>query len=194
MSLSRRAVGLGALGAALAANLPAQARTPLSGWERWFHEGRYLPLYLELKAQVEAGDQAARGQLVQFAAFLGDEATAIGLIETPPTTSTPRPDLGRATSQDAVDAIAERARGTRVVILNEAHNVSGHRGFATQVMRALRDEGFDWLAAETFGNHADAAAPSIRGYRPGLPFGLAFGHYTADPVYAELVREAARRG
>jgi hypothetical protein len=190
----RRAFGLGALGAGLSLGLPAVARTPLSTWDRWFNEGRYLPQYLELKARVEAGEQAAQGQLVQFAAFLGDEATAIGLTEAPPAASAPRPDLRNATSQDAVDAIAERARSARVVILNEAHNVSGHRGFAGRVMRALGDAGFDWLAAETFGNHADEGAPSIRGYRQGTPFGLSYGHYTADPVFAELVREAAQRG
>jgi hypothetical protein len=194
MRVDRRAFGLGALGASLVAALPGRAATPLSGWDRWFNEGRYLPYFLEMKAQVEAGDRAARGPLAQFAAFLGDETTAIGLFEAPPDGSVARPDLTNADSQDAIEAIVERAQNARVVILNEAHNVSGHRGFATRVMRALREAGFDWLAAETFGNHADEGTPSIRAYRPGLPFGIVFGHYTADPVYAELVREAAQRG
>ncbi len=194
MRLDRRAFGLGALAAGLVTALPGRTQTPLNGWQRWFNEGRYLPYYLELKAQADAGDAGVRGMLVQFAAFLGDEATAIGLMEIPPDPATPRPDLAAANSQDALAAIVERARGTRVVILNEAHNISGQRGFATQVMRELREEGFNWLAAETFGNHAFEDAPSIRDYRPGLPFSLVFGHYTADPVYAELVREAAQRG
>lgn len=193
MRVDRRAFGLSALAAGLWAGR-GRTQTPLDGWQRWFNEGRYLPYYLELKAQSDAGDQAARGALSQFAAFLGDETTALGLYETPPDPSIATPDLTEARQQDAIAAIVDRARGTRVVILNEAHNVSGHRAFAARVMRALRAEGFDWLAAETFGNHEDPGAPSIQAYRPGLPFSLVFGHYTADPVFAELVREAARRG
>lgn len=194
MRLNRRAFGLGALGVSLAAALPGRAQTPLSGWERWFNEGRYLSYYLELAARVAAGDLRSRDILAQFAAFLGDEATAIGLLERPTDSAAARPDLGTAESQPALQAIVERARETRVVILNEAHNISGHRGFAARVMRALHSEGYDWLAAETFGNHADPGTPSIRAYRPGLPFSLTFGYYTADPVFAELVREAAGRG
>lgn len=97
-------------------------------------------------------------------------------------------------AQDAIAAIVERAANTRLVILNEAHNISGHRAFAAQVARALRPLGFDWFAAETFTPTQAEPAPLIQTYRRGTPFFSSLGYYSNDPVYAETVREAARLG
>lgn len=191
---SRRgfARGVGVLG--LMAAAPSWSQDVLTAEDRFFGEGRYLPLYLELKMKSAAGDRAASSLLSQFAAFLGDEETAIGSVERPPAASTPRPDLTSAVALDALEAIVEQAARTRVVILNEAHNVSGHRAFAAQVARALRPLGYDWFAAETFTPPQAEPAPSIGLYRQGMPFLPTFGYYTQDPVYAEAVREAARLG
>jgi hypothetical protein len=81
---ARRSILLGAAG--LSVGLPASvlAQEALSSDDQFFSEGRYLPTYLDLKAKAEAGDQAARQMLSQFASFLGDEATAVGLDERPP--------------------------------------------------------------------------------------------------------------
>lgn len=157
-------------------------------------EGRYLPRYLELRAAVAAGNEMARDMFSQFAALVGDEASAIGAVEAASSPDAVLPDLTAAEARDAVTAIVEGARQTRVVILNESHDNSGHRAFATCVMRALRDEGFDWMAAETFSHHLDPRFPTIATYRQGQPFTNTLGYYTNDPVYAEMVREAARRG
>lgn len=170
------------------------AQETLSPEERFFTEGRYLPAYLDLKARSEAGDTAARQMLSQFAAFLGDEATAVGLEEGPPWVELNRPDLEHAQAQDALEAIVEAAGKTRIVILNEAHNVSAHRAFAAQVIRALRPLGYEWFAAEAFIPPQPVPFINISGYRQGMPFLTGYGYYTRDPVFAETVREAARLG
>ena len=192
--VSRRLVLLGGAGLGLTPAAPGIAQEALSHDDRFFSEGRYLPTYLDLKARMEAGDEAARQMLSQFASFLGDEATAIGLTEGPPRPSLARPDLGDAAARDAIEAIVEAARDTRVVILNEAHNVSGHRAFAAQVIRALRPLGYDWFAAETFTSPQPEPHVRISSYVRGAPFLSSYGYYTHDPVFAETVREAARLG
>lgn len=182
-----------------AAQMAAQtlAQTPLepvSLDDRFFGEGRYLPLYLDMQANAAAGDPPPGGQLSQYAAFLGDEATAVGGEERDRDPTALLPDLADAEARDALEAIVAAAASTRVVILNEAHNVSGHRAFANRVMRALRPLGFDWFAAETFTPPQEGPAPDIGLYREGMPFAASLGYYTYDPVYAEMVREAARLG
>ena len=192
--LTRRGFGLaaGAIGATTA--LGARAQDMLTPDDRFMQEGRYIPQYLDLKARAAAGEAPAGGMLGQYASFLGDEATALADTEKPPRPGLERPDLDGAESRDAMEAILEGAANTSIVILNEAHNISGHRNFAGQVARALRPLGYDWFAAETFMNRQRDPAPSITLYRQGMPFIAAFGWYSRDPVYAEAVREAARLG
>lgn len=81
-----------------------------------------------------------------------------------------------------------------MVILNEAHNISGHRAFAAVVARALKPLGYDWFAAEAFVTPWKEPSPSMRLYHDGTPFSGGLGWYTQDPVFAETVREAARLG
>ena len=192
--LTRRGFGLTTAAAGLANTVPAWAQMPLTSEQRLHLEGRYLPYYLELRSKVEAGDANARGALTQYAAFLGDEQTAVGLDERPPRASDERPTLEGAESRNAIEAIVDAARQTQVVILNEAHNVSAHRAFAARVVRALRPLGFDWFAAEAFTPPQDGPAPSVSLYRDGMAFTRDFGWYTQDPVFAETIREAARLG
>ena len=191
---TRRGFGLTVAATGLSIATTTRAQEPLTPEQRLHSEGRYLPLYLELKAKVEAGDIDAKGALSQYAAFLGDEQTALGLYERAPNPAVLRPDLEGAESRDAIEAIVEAARQTRIVILNEAHNISAHRSFVARVVRALRPLGFDWFAAEAFTPPQDGPTPSVSLYRDGMPFTRDFGWYTQDPVFAETVREAARLG
>lgn len=187
MLTRRKLVGTIAAGA-LVPGL-ARAQTPLSAQELFAGQGLYLPRYLELKAEAEGSPPAAQ-LLRQFAALVGDEPLALsgGGSRMPP------PDLAGAEARDAIDSIVAAAREHQIVILNEAHNVSRHRAFAEQVLRALRPLGFEWIAAETFTPVGGLIWPSIREYRRGLPFMPAYGYYSRDPVYAEAVRVAAALG
>ena len=202
--LTRRGFGLsvGALG--LMAGLPRQAAAqaasqltslgPLSLDDQLWGEGRYLPRYLDLQTKATAGDRAAQSALTQYAAFLGDETTAVGIVERPRNAEAALPDLTEAQAADALEAIVSAATNSRIVILNEAHNISGHRAFANRVVRALRPLGFDWFAAEAFNPPQLEPFQGIEAFREGAVFGGSMGWYTFDPVYAEMVREAARLG
>lgn len=192
--LTRRFLGLSLMATAAMSGRRAEAQEPLTAADRFYDEGRYLPQYLDLKAKVAAGDEAARWDLAQFAAFLGDEASAIGLEERDRPAKEGLPDLTEAKARDALEVIVEAAADRQVVILNEAHNISGHRGFAARVMRALRPLGFDTFAAEAFVPPGKEPRPSIRAFRAGTPLHTGYGYYVGDPVFAETVREAAALG
>ena len=86
----------------------------------------------------------------------------------------------------ALDTIAERARNRRVVILNEAHNVSRCRAFAEAVALRLRGEGFDCFAAEDF--LSETGATPFQSFAEGGPLTRWAGYYVSDPVYAEMER------
>lgn len=92
-----------------------------------------------------------------------------------------------AHAEDAVKAIAQAARSRQVVILNEAHHVAYDRMFAMHLARALRKEGFQYLACETFltgDTHVMQA-----GYvseRTGI--------YSVEPMFAKFLRDAHQDG
>ncbi len=173
--------GLGAAGL----TSPALAQdAPPRGIDRLMIEGRYLPLWRETVAA------APKEPNTQWASFVGEEAAALS-------GRGPRLDdalPAEATAQDALAAIVEAARGRRVVMLNESHSASRHRLFLARVARALRPEGFEILAAETFANRVDGDSQSVRGMKAGDPFTPANGYYTYDPIFADTAREALDLG
>jgi hypothetical protein len=187
-SVTRRglAVGLGAV--ALAGSARAQEAAPQDerpkGFDRLAMEGRYLPLWRETVGPPLKGFNS------QWAAFVGEERVA--LAGRNPSLTDPLTD--DATAQDAVAAIVEAARGRRVVMLNESHSASRHRLFLARVARALRPEGFDILAAETFSNRADGEPPGVESMQAGAPFSPGYGYYTHDPIFADAAREALGLG
>lgn len=192
--LSRRAFAASsAAGLLIPSRSAAQRFDVPSSDVRLYAEGRYLPKYIELKSAAANGEDPG-GLLSQYAAFVGDEDTAIGTDERLRESEATLPDLSNARAQEAVSAIAAAAADAQVVILNEAHNVSGHRAFAAKVLRALRPLGFDIFAAETFIAPQEEPAASIRTFSAGGLFHSGFGYYTLDPVFAEVVREAAELG
>jgi hypothetical protein len=186
MDMTRRGVATGlaaasalpGIAAAQASAAPAEA----SPQTRLFMECRYLPVWRALQAAPK--DPSLR----QMASFLGDEATALASAGLGPKDAAPLP--ADATAQDALAAIVEAARDRRVVVLNEAHVASRHRGFLARVFRALRPLGFDILAAEDFLNSREPGAPTVRTYKAGAALDPSLGFYLHDPVYAEA---SARR-
>ncbi len=99
---------------------------------------------------------------------------------------------------DVIETIVQRARQTSVVIVNESHERSEHRGFAARVARALRPLGYDTLAMETL-NNPDPTVPNqfLPPYRkrPDQPF---FededGYYLSEAGFGRLGREAKTLG
>jgi hypothetical protein len=128
---------------------------------------------------------------MQFAAFLGDEATALAAAanDDPSLTFT-----SATRALPAIEHIVAASAGRRVVFLNEAHVASRHRGFFAALMRALRPAGFTHIACEDFLNSMYLAAPTIASFRAGEVLNPVCGYYLRDPVYAETIREAAELG
>ncbi len=104
--------------------------------------------------------------------------------------------LAGATTRNAIDAIVERAKTTRLVILNEDHGSPRDRAFALMVARALRPLGYDVLGIETLNNTADdaeAAAMMAALARDGHA-GRNTGVYLRDPVFADFLRQSLALG
>ena len=127
--ITRRLALLAGLGALAT---PAEAQT--TAHQLLHSEGRYLPLWLE----VRDSDDGLRSQ---FASFVGAEARALADAREQ-FGAFAQPLLGGARAQSAIEAIVEASYGRQVVMINEAHVASRHRSFLAQVLRALRPIGF----------------------------------------------------
>jgi hypothetical protein len=126
-----------------------------------------------------------------YQTYLGDYPAAmysfsIGQPAQPDDSPSPLGEAGYA-PRPALDAIPELARGYRIVLLNEAHNVPLTRSLTVQLLERLRQQGFDYFAAETL-SRSDPGLAS-RGYPTE-----ASGFYTEEPIYAEMVRTALKLG
>lgn len=91
---------------------------------------------------------------------------------------------------DAKEFILSQARNSHLVILNEAHPVSGHRFFARELLEELEALGFSYLALEAFNPRRGPFFGSIKN---GIPSLETFG-YPTDSANTLLVYEALRLG
>jgi hypothetical protein len=89
--------------------------------------------------------------------------------------------------RDAVEAIATAAAGRQVVKNNEEHRAPVHRALTLRLLPVLYAQGFRYFAAETL-DEGDAGL-NRRGYPTQKT-----GFYTADPVYADVIRTALKLG
>lgn len=87
----------------------------------------------------------------------------------------------------AANYIPTLAKNYKAVFFNEAHNVPLTRSLTVQLLKALREEGFNTFAAETL--YASDKDLQKRGYPTADS-----GFYTREPVYAEMVRTALKLG
>ncbi|MEJ7863007.1 MAG: hypothetical protein WKF90_15370, partial [Pyrinomonadaceae bacterium] len=88
---------------------------------------------------------------------------------------------------DALDAIESVAATQQVIMINEEHRTSFHRASTLQLLRRLYAKGFRYFAAETL----DAEDAELQ--KRGFPTQKS-GFYTADPVYADVIRAALKLG
>lgn len=95
---------------------------------------------------------------------------------------------------DAAEAIVSVADERQVIMVNEEHRTPFHRILTYQLLAPLYAKGFRYFAVETLASGTTPGAPedkklSLRGYP--VPH---TGYYTADPVFAEVIRQALRLG
>lgn len=87
----------------------------------------------------------------------------------------------------ALDAIAELAHGRQAVFFNEAHNVAVTRSVTVELLKRLREDGYNYFAAETlYDTDKDLQK---RGYPTSES-----GFYVEEPIYAEMIRTALKLG
>lgn len=126
----------------------------------------------------------------QFYAVSGDTQGTYRMLDAAarvPNVSKSQPDFTGAVLRPASEIIGPAARGRRVVMLNEDHAHQLHRGFALQLLKDLRTQGFTHFGAETFGRKA---RESLDDDAPDVYTGI----YTSDPLYADLARQAKALG
>lgn len=100
-------------------------------------------------------------------------------------------DLDGIEYVDALTEIVQAARGKRIVILNEAHDLPLHRAFAYQLAMALKNEGYEYLALEALSNNGENMSEESSA---GNVFLRDRGYYTAEPVFADFLRRAEEAG
>jgi hypothetical protein len=142
-------------------------------------------MYLELFAQlyIYAGDLDMADQIEE--AFL---AASPGLTKkADPTTNKSTNKLAGYKGVDAAKEIVDVGKTKQIIIINEEHRASAHRALTYSVLSGLYAHGFRYFAAETI--VMKDSLLQQRGYATHDT-----GFYTADPVFANVVREAIRIG
>lgn len=184
---------LGGHGGPVASQETAERVAPLS-FEEFFERldaqpddfARFRFLSTEQVAASPALDGiAAQLRATQYS-FLGRPNDAIRAFpihsRAPAPPGLPGPGTYRAVT--AAGWIAGEAADFRVVMVNEAHHKPQTRLLTFALLPKLRALGFTHFAAETFGERPLAAGYPVSGT----------GYYSAEPVFAELVRRAAALG
>ena len=97
--------------------------------------------------------------------------------------------IGELERQEALMAIVDAAKDRQIVILNEAHDCPQHRAFGLLLAAELKKIGFEFLAMETLVG-PDGNSGVLNLDYPKLDT----GYYSAEPVFGDFVREAARLG
>lgn len=146
----------------------------LRALEEDYRGGPYWGGYLQIQAQNEAamGNHAAALRLWDA---LSSPPDSVGIL--PP----------RVHGTDAVPYLAAMADTARVIMVNERHHAASDRLLTLELLPVLREKGFRYFAAETFGTKDTLM--NARAYPVDET-----GVYVQEPVFAAVVREARRLG
>ena len=91
---------------------------------------------------------------------------------------------------DATDYIIEKAKGKKIVMMNEAHNMPQLRAYFITILQKLYDEGFRYLGMEALQNDT---LLNKRGY-PILNKENYDGWFLYEPNMGNIIREALKIG
>lgn len=86
-----------------------------------------------------------------------------------------------------LEVIADRARKTNIVIVNEHHASPRDRSFIADMLSVLSSQGYSVYAAETFSRFADSNAPNDTRHDGS-------GWYSNEPVFTRTVQIAGSLG
>lgn len=149
---------------------------------------------LEALGRIDPNHPVARNSDTRTLSMFGREDLIAGSSDDYKSTGcTPLPS-----GMSAIDEIVHRARQTSIVVINESHERSQHRGFAADVAQRLRPLGYDTLALETLSNPpADLPAQYLPRFitQPDLPYlEDNDGQYLSEAGYGRLGRQAKALG
>lgn len=158
--------------------------------------GEYLRAIETVKpfALTETGeirDEEAFQVWNQMQAMVSGEPSPLKRDEKEPADQTTVDLFARSNLLEASAVIAELARSTRVVILNENHDTPCQRAFASRVATTLRPLGYDTLALEALATVPPDTAAELR--RRGYPQ-YGDGFYIRDPAFGNFLRIALKVG
>jgi hypothetical protein len=125
-----------------------------------------------------------------YQSFVGDYPgahDAYSIRQLPAHDDAPSPLTSGYAAKPAVETIAALAKDRKAVFFNEAHNVPLTRTVTVEILAKLREEGFNYFAAETV--YSSDTDLQKRGYPVEKS-----GFYTMEPISAEMVRTALRLG
>lgn len=136
---------------------------------------------------------AGEPNLQTFSLFGREDLIAATSDDYQPTACVPAIGTG-----DVLDEIVRRARKTSVVIINESHERSEHRGFTTTLLGPLRAEGYTALAIEALSNPEPGTPPK---YYPSFIREPSLGYlqdedgfYIGEAGFGRMGRTAKRLG
>lgn len=134
------------------------------------------------------------GLTAQAWAMLGREdiAAKLGSSELVPTGCLPS-DFARRGWSSVRTAILSEASRHKVLIINESHWITRHRGIIIDLLPDLRALGYSTYAAEAFTNLQGHPSPIEQHSSLPWPHWLD-GYYTREPVFGRLVRIAKNLG
>ena len=184
---------------------PAQSRMSAARWnreqqaaieksesimQRALKEPGLLAQYEMMRARYDADDnrifRMVFGQYLSwFQTWIGDydgARASFSLPQAAQSDDAPPPQGFHARPADA--AILELARGRKVVFFNESHSAPVTRTLTVELLARLREQGFDYFAAETL-------SPGFAAY--GYPTARS-GFYVNEPICGEMLRAALRLG
>jgi hypothetical protein len=122
--------------------------------------------------------------------FLGFPLAGVQAMSLPtyrrakPSVEPPLPEFYRA--ENAISVIEREARKTRLVIWGEEHHLPQTRSLYEALLRMLWQQGYRYLAAETFADKLMNAEFKYPDYQSGF--------YLRDPVFAAAIRTARSLG
>lgn len=196
--LAAAALALSPLAAAAQDTPPPEPEADLS--QQFFTtwgEGKYLAAIVAIEDRWQ-GDEQLGSSYVQMRPALDGFVvmTEQRLRPAPPVDPAELARYEEAEAADAIGAIVERAKATRVVILNETHDNPRDRAFVLAVAEALRPLGYTHYAAETLANWGNDDQKTERLNRlvtDGYPR-RDTGYYSSEPMFGWLLRGVIRLG
>ena len=153
--------------------------------------GQYEFMQAHYDSNRERAFQLIFGQYLSwFQTYIGDYNAArrtFSIAQPPQADDGPSPLAGSYQPRPAAEVILGLTKNRKAVFFNEAHSAPITRTLTIQLLAKLREQGFNYFAAETL--YSSDKDLNKRGYPTAKS-----GFYVNEPLYGEMVRSALKLG